>query len=311
MNKKKSPKTEILKYSKEDIIHLAVIQNEAVLKRNFQNIVFVHAVADKGAGNQAVGIFLSDTNDNQIPLKVQVHMPDGNNHVVNTIVIKGLGKTKAHFANSPTGSVALSSAQSYTGSACCILQDPSDSTNNFMLTSCHVLTDGDLANPLDNTNNENVTYNGDIIGTWAFGSITSFGDYATVALKDDFDIENSGLTYPKGTRDINGDIDLNAPFYIKSQFNDGSKGAYFHGLVCNKISIEYDLGHSQVYDKIMMLNDSKAINGGKTLTQGGDSGGAVYDGSNSLVGIIVGGNDVFSYAIPVKSLIDGLKLNII
>jgi len=311
MNKKKLSKPEILKYSKDDIVHLAVIQNETILKRNFQNIVFVHEVADKGVGNKAVGVFLSDADDKRIPLKVQVHMPDGNNHVVNIRIIKGLGKTKAHFANSTTGSVALSSAQSYTGSACCILQDPSDNTKNFMLTSCHVLTDGDLANPLDNTNNENVTYNSLVAGTWVYGSITSFGDYATVALSDNFDLENSGLSYSKGTRDIDEATDLNAPFFIKSQFNDGGKTAYLHGLARNKISIEYHFGHNLVYDKIMMLSDSKDITGGKTLTQGGDSGGAVYDASNILVGIIVGGNDVFSYAIPVKNIIDSLKLQII
>ncbi|NHN24960.1 hypothetical protein FIA58_004645 [Flavobacterium jejuense] len=78
----------------------------------------------------------------------------------------------------------------------------------------------------------------------------------------------------------------------------------------NYVNIEYTLpnGRKQnwgLYDLISVSNYGSAI------SQEGDSGSALLDENNNVIGIVVGGNDYSTYAIPIETIFNQLNLELL
>jgi hypothetical protein len=62
---------------------------------------------------------------------------------------------------------------------------------------------------------------------------------------------------------------------------------------------------------LLLLGKSISNNDFETLTQGGDSGAIVLDVNNRVIGMIVGGDDRFSYAIKIDKILNSLYVELV
>lgn len=115
----------------------------------------------------------------------------------------------------------------------------------------------------------------------------------------------SGLGKITGVRESTTTTDVNAgfPVFLNGMTSHFQKGKVT-GVYCD-VKIHYDGVEHQLTNLISIANDGTAI------TQGGDSGAAVLDIDNKLVGIIVGGNLSTSYAIKAKIIFSKLQLDLV
>jgi hypothetical protein len=78
----------------------------------------------------------------------------------------------------------------------------------------------------------------------------------------------------------------------------------------NYASIEYSLANN-VKENWELFNLISISNNGKSISSPGDSGAAVLDDENRVLGIVVAGSDKITYAIPIKTILDNLNLTIL
>ena len=185
---------EYLQFSEGDLVRLAIAQNELVLKTKFPNIHFLNDSIGivNGERRPVMGIYLHDENTAGIPSRVPVKLPSGSNYEVQTEIIPDAGV--ATISGGMDGSLAGASSPGYKGSGCCVVKDDQD--KRYLLTNCHVLTEGNLESPLHDTGQLKVLYNEKNIGKWQFGSLDKRGDFALVLLNDRSEEHTSELQSP-------------------------------------------------------------------------------------------------------------------
>jgi hypothetical protein len=299
---------EYLKYTEDDMVHLAIEQNESILKKKFPNIHFINSSVSliNGKKKNVARIYLFDDKTAGLPPQIPVRLPTGKVYNVLTEFVTGSAMGKASMAMDGTVADALS--PDFTGSACCIAAD--NQGNKFLITNCHVLTDGDLQDPLFNTGNDNVLYNGSKIGSWTFGSMDGKGDFAMVQLTDpdgfmnDNQVENFNNTF----RDLTTQDNL---LKVNVRGNVTSGAGFVIDVVQNKMGIEYNLGKTLTFDTAILLGNQPNKDTCTPASDAGDSGGVVFDDNNQLIGIITGKTPKFSIVIPIRQKATDLSLTII
>ncbi|TRW27097.1 S1 family peptidase [Flavobacterium zepuense] len=299
---------EYLALDGSELAQLAVDQNGSYLKVKFPNINFLTdsvAIIDSQRKN-VVAIYLIDSNVTNLPAHVPVKLPSGKVHQVETEIITdvGIGKPSAGL----DGSVAKKSAPGYQGSACCVATDASGFT--YLVTNCHVLTEGDLKSPQDETGNEDVLYNQKDTGDWSFGSMDKRGDFALVKLKnpDQFINANEPQSYGGRLKKITT-ADHFKEVNIAGRVTTG-KG-YIIENVKNDVGIMYNYGNSLKFNEAILVGNISDRKKCRPASEQGDSGGAVYDNDQNLIGIITGLIEgKFSIVIPLHQFVSDNTLNI-
>jgi hypothetical protein len=291
-----------------NLAQLAIEQNSSYLKVKFPNINFLtdSVIIHDGKRKDIIAIYLTDDDEINLPDQIPVKLPSGKIQLVETEIVTnvGLGKPSAGL----NGSVSSKKASGYKGSACCIATDLNG--DRYLITNCHVLTEGDLSNPLDQTGNTGVFYNQKEIGIWTYGMMDKRGDFALVKL------ENPNLFIDKEEPiSFNGKIKkITSADYFKEVNILGrvttGKG-YIIENVPKDVGIIYNYGNSIKFNMAILVGDSTNRKTCSPASQEGDSGGAVYDNENNLIGIITGLIDgKFTIVIPVNELIANNSLNI-
>ena len=301
--------TEYLSFSESDLVRLAIEQNSQVLKTKFPNIQYLNdsIAIIKGERKDILSIYIKDKNINGIPDKVPVKLPSGKTYNVGTEIVQNTGVAKV--SGGMDGSVSNSTSQGYTGSACCVAKDQNG--DQFMITNCHVLTAGDLNDPLDETGDDGVYYNNDIVGKWSLGIMDEKGDFALVLLNDadDFISNNNVERFENRFKDI-----TKADFFssVTVRGNISHKVGYIVDVVSNQIGIQYNYGKTIVFDNAILLGSAPDKQTCGQVTDFGDSGGAVFNENNELVGIITGIIDGrFTLVLPVRDFANIHSLQIV
>lgn len=77
------------------------------------------------------------------------------------------------------------------------------------------------------------------------------------------------------------------------------------------VTICYDLPDGSGTENWELKKLISISNNGKAISVGGDSGSAVLDSDNNIIGIVVAGNDTATYAIPIETIFEQLNIELI
>src|SRR5688572_5150042 len=192
---------ELINYTESDEIILAITQNETVLKNKFPNIAFLDdsVAVINGERKPVVAIYLNDSNADGIPNCLSVRFPSGRVTTVPTEIVTEF--TLGTVTGGMEGEVANSDTPRFRGSGCCIMKDNNDSI--FLITNCHVMTEGDLENPQFDIDSqkEEVMYEQSVVGKWKYGKMDKQNDFAYIELDDpDTFMSDNDVEFFKGYR---------------------------------------------------------------------------------------------------------------
>jgi hypothetical protein len=298
---------EFVNLNESDLVHMAITQNESLLKRKFTNIHFINnsVALINGKKKNVARIYLFDSKSEGIPAQLPVRLQSGKIYNVLTDVVTGsaLGRPTMSL----TGAVDRVDDDNYKGSACCIATDTSG--NTYLITCCHVLTNGDLANPQFNTGNKKVEYDSSTIGPWTYGRIDHTGDFAQVSITDpdEFISNYSPESFGNQLRTINLSTDYFLPVTVRGRKTQGA--GYIIDLVANNMGIGYNFGQSQIFDTVILVGDQPSSDCGPA-SQDGDSGGVVFDAETRMIGIIAGVTPKYTLVLPLQVPIANLSLTL-
>ncbi len=303
--------TEYLQFTEADLVRLAISQHEAALRAKFENIEFMNdsIAVINGERRDVLGIFLVDHNEEGLPAKVPVILPSGKIYQVTTDIVAGVGS--AHATGALTGKVANKELLGYAGSGCCLLSDETDG-KTYLLTNCHVMTDGYRQNPLFNTSNPKVLYDKDVIGEWQFGTMSPSGDFALAEIRDvEAFISKHGIErFTKTPKALTKDDWQRTRVTARGNICEVNEDAWIIEVVRNQVRIMYNNGEYVLYNSVILVGDQPDKKKCRPVSDKGDSGGAVYDKDLNLVGIITGRGTNYSYVLPIDEFIRNRKLKI-
>jgi len=308
--KRKSSSKNKPELSDEALVRLAIKQKGKALKEKFSNIHFLNdsiAIVN-GERKDVLGIYVADKNVKGLPGKVLVKLPNGKGRYVKTEIISEVGIAK--ITGGMDGSVANADLFGFAGSGCCLLMDKNN--KNYMLSNCHVMTDGALENPLSTTGQPQVLYDDRKIGDWIYGSMTTAGDFALIEMEDadGFIVNTTAELFNNQTREILKEDWLKLQVTVRGN-KCKTKKAFVIEVIKKQVKIVYKNGLTLVIDEAILLGNKPDKSKCFPVTEPGDSGGAAYDENNKLIGIITSKSSKFSYIIPVKKFIQSLSLKII
>ena len=292
-------------FTNAEIAKLAVQQNESFLKTKFPNILAVSdAVNDINLGDShIIALYLKDNNSAGIPTNLIVKMPDGNSKVIATQIVADLGTPKIHYNQS--ADQVVTTGGDFTGSICCMVASVNDKEFVGLVTAGHIFSNGTLINKmglLSHNDQLPVDIGKETVGTWYFQQINSVSDIAIVKLKNS---------------DTNGYFSFKDKKYHEIKDSDvntckvtlrASESHQTEGFVLDYnlgFPIPYNDGEAKDMRGIILLGSANNRNDSKTISQGGDSGGCVYNTiTNELIGIVLGGDEKFTYALPIKKILE-------
>lgn len=294
-----------LNISQIAIAQLAKVQNEEKLHEQFPSIEFVSDTLKNGVS--CLTIYLEDTNTQGIPSSVDVKINEGNIVKVQTEIISGMGTAKPHLAQL-TNNICNSNTPKFVGSICCLVESTLNSDIQGVLTSGHIFTKGEFENFngfVSSNQRFDSLSNGNSIGQLYFQQMISNQDLAIVKLNNSTSIGSEVMKFPSGFYTVS-QSDLNSPtpnITILSR-NNKSRNAF---IVDRNISMKINYGSCEkIMRNIILIGTSTDKNQSVTVSVGGDSGSCVYHSDKKqLVGMLLGGNDKFSFVLPIeKTLID-------
>jgi len=292
-----------------DLARRAIEANQEALKKQFPNIMYIsdtmQRIGDKTVAVAA--IYLSDNNVKGLPSALPGRLDSGKTYSVPVEIVESVGIGKPHSGMTKTVAGRLSPG--FTGSGCCLLTRDEDT---FLLTCCHVLSENDVIDPVDEPTGKHVLCASKDIGEWVFSRMDSTGDFALAKIKDPvkFIKENKSFRFSNIHRVTSADYSK-LRVTVEGSASGINGEAWVVDSLNKSVSIEYNGGTEIVFDQVILLGSSPNKNMSAPVTQVHDSGGSVYNNLNELIGIIVGANDKFSIVIPVESFFKNNNLTLI
>jgi hypothetical protein len=278
-------------YNAYDIAKTAKIQNADALSKTDGYIDCIADVITNEIGQTEPVLYVTLKGKvlPGFPEQKEVYLDKNITIKINVKPIQDLGIATLHIKNAD--SIGPFSDKD-TGTVCCLVVNQDDIAKQFILTCGHVVTDDELLN-LDEQNSINSVFiKGNDIGYVNKCIMGDGNDFALIAPKDSSNLITSGFnTFPKQLQDEDRGK------FVKIMSNTGQKTGYISFL---GFSQSFDLKNKKTLDfnNLIAISKTSDINNFETVTVPGDSGSAVLIG-NILVGMIVGGDKRFSYAVPV------------
>ncbi|AUP78600.1 hypothetical protein [Flavivirga eckloniae] len=297
-----------LTYSQADIAKLALEQNQNILMHKFPNIESISdAVHDMNQERtHVISIYLKDNNTSGIPEMLEVNMPDGTRKTISTEIIEDVGE----------GGIQCSQYDDYkteniTGSVCCMAE--TSNQEKVLVTSGHIYTGLRLLNHggwLSNAQAKWVELNGEkTIGKWIFQQITYVQDIGLIELNDT-NANHDLITFGSNGFYNISDISIKKEEVTLISSKSGRRDGYL--LDHNTTWVVAYSNEKQYKGNIILVGSTPHRNNSKTLSQGGDSGGLVFHkNSQKLIGMILGGNNKFTWVLPLKDTFNYFELTLI
>lgn len=293
------------------IAQLAKVQNEESLHEKFPNIEFVSdTLKDE---KSYVTIYVKDDNVSGIPTTLEAAI--NSNYKVNVPVemVTNVGEGVPHIFAQLSNDIADSKTPAYLGSICCLVDSVVNPGFKGAVTSGHVFTNGkfdDYQGFVKTSQVRDAFSNGHSIGQLYFQQMTSNQDLAVVELKNNSALLKDFQSYANGFYEVST-ADLNSPVpnvTILSKDNN-KRDAYI--LDFNVTMRIYYGGVQKFVRNIILIGSENIKNNSKTVSEGGDSGSSVYHtASNKIIGMLLGGNDKFSFVLPFKETLQANNFKI-
>lgn len=249
-------------------------------------------------------------NGGSYPPSFSAELNSGKPISVRTVVVYDYDIPTIHFGSG--NNVFEQNHAQVNGTICCAV---SRKNKNYLLTCAHVLTGGInkikptnkkgwISSPIadDSCSND---INGNPIGTWSYGLIDDSYDIALIEINEntqlvDNDIKEVEVNVENQTRKaiwVNGNINKKSGFVI-SFTKDATEFKYN--------------GNSHHLKNLLMISKNNIGSGLlKSLTVGGDSGALVYlTKEKKALGMVVGGNKQYTFAIPMTDILKKTETNL-
>lgn len=282
------------------IAQLAKIQNKQKLFEQFPSIDFIsETLKDE---DSCLTIYLKDDNSIGIPTHVNAKLNEETIIEVQTEIVTNIGKGKPHIGQL-TNNISNEITPQFLGSICCFVESNDKPDFKGLITAGHVFTNGKFID-FDGFVRSNRTYeslcNGSLIGNLYFQQMLPHQDLAIVQLNENASIGSNMMTFPNGFYQVSPN-DLNTPeenVTILSKDNN-ERDAFILGInISRRI---YYTGTQKIMRNIILIGSDTDKDKSTTLSVPGDSGSCVYHKeSKKLIGILMGGDDKFSFVLPIE-----------
>ena len=295
-----------LKVTQSDIVRKVYGDNKEMLK-NLKNVIGVGIISDEN-NNKSIEVVTNDSDTHLIPKTLPYALPNGEAKQVEIKVRISSGiKTHLQLGDDITNK----DFQNKFGSCGLAVSYKNDEEKKTMMLTCYHVVIGKTHNYdqfVFNADEDIINPHGDSgikIGSIRFAIKNNEIDAAIV------DLVNNSLNNDKinGIRIIKYEeqynkVKVSIKGYITKQTGTVTS-------IQNYASIEYTLPDG-ITKQQMDLYNLIAVKGdnSKPFSQGGDSGSAVIDDQNKVIGILVAGDNEISYIIPIQTIFNQLNIQL-
>ena len=286
-----------------ELAELAVEQNETQLRSMYRNIDTVSDTLKNGSA--CVSIYFHGSAPGSLPKEVPVKKRDGNIVKVPTEIIAEIGTASAQIDQSVDD--VTGTDHNAPGSICCLVRSDVDPGFRGLVTAGHVFTGGafdDYSGPVDEKRAQAAFISGTRKGKLLYQRMKSDRDIAVVGLSDLTNIDNG---YVEVEDHYNVAMsDLNDPTKVTVLSKGGKTREAF--ILDYGISTDLRYGKdSWLMRNVILIGSDRDRTQSRTVSTSGDSGSPVLVDGRMLVGMLIGGNDRFSFVLPMRDALEESK----
>lgn len=299
------------------IAHAAIRQRAQEL-RQLPNVIGVHEEVreENGKLTTCAVVQLADNDTGKIPVELSQRMSAGTRFDIPIRLETNIDRPKAN--GGPGNAIAESNRVNYEGTLGCILQDPFDGAK-YALTCSHVALAGDSRNWLGRTPDPRM----DVVNLTVPGGSDVYGPVSMAIRNAELDIalvgplsgENANQL-PDGlalsnVREVTAD-DINKATKVTMRGKNATQSGQIIMRNSGPVKIDYDRGESpkELSNLFVVARKNKDTGKFQAISQGGDSGAAVYDEQGNVLGIVVAGSSQYTYVMPMISIIRQLDMTL-
>ena len=243
--------------------------------------------------------------DNQIgtiPKVLSVILNNGSIIKIPTEIIPNSGESKPHIGQA-TDELSDSISPTYHGSICCIVDSTTNPNFKGVVTSGHVFTNGDFIDyggVLGENQRRDGLLNGNPKLKLFFQQMKYNQDIAIAEVIDKSNLFDNYISFAKGFYQVSeSDYNSNAPNVTIVSRQNNVRDAYILDI---NVSFEIKYFNSPRYVRnIILIGSTNDRATSQTVSTGGDSGSCVYHKETGrLIGMLLGGNNKFSFVLPLQ-----------
>lgn len=298
---------EISDLNNAEISRLAVIQNRDELLAKHPNI---ESISDTlKSGKSCITIYVKDNLTDTLPKEMNATLKSGSIIKVPTEIIADTGVAKPHIGQA-TDELSDSNSPNYHGSICCLVESETDSNFKGVVTAGHIFTYGDFFNyggVLGQHQKRNVLINGNPKGTLFFQQMKFNQDIAIAELTDKSNLLSNYISFNTGFYQVSeNDFNSTTPNVTIASRRNNKRDAF---ILDFNISFEINYFNTPRYIRNIVLIGSTHDRGtSRTVSVGGDSGSCVYHKeTGKLIGLLLGGNNKFSFVLPIQETLNSFN----
>ncbi len=293
----------------------ALMSHGPQIKKKYGNIISNIELGNTIHNQIGLIVTVTAAPPNDFPKAVPVSLPNGTNVM---IAVETNEKRTGRAQFGLTYRLTNEGYFNYHGSLGGVLVSSLGNGKKYLLTCSHVALGGksdDLGGDLDEYHRIHVL-DGAVsmaIADLVYAKLDKNNDTALVALNEweshgwDNELPDSSFFNESiSVKALRGDE--------KIKFYSSREGKVIEGVVHKleskeDISLEYDDAKVRDFSSLIVVGD----NGGeqwKSISKKGDSGALLYDGNNSPFGMIIGGCENFTYALPLSAILESTNTQI-
>jgi hypothetical protein len=261
-----------------------------------------------GKPADCISVHLSNNDTSGLPAAVTFSLPNGKSAFMPVTYEEEVSKPRAFFFN---GDSAVNTAfPDSKGIICCRLKKKNDN-NTYLLTCSHVLQNGNGAPYEGNiAARPAVALAGNLSGKFAWGLRDNCFDIGLVLIDNNTSAayqykDSTSIPSPRAT--VSDDM-LMTRVRMFGKTGEVSNGVIINFRSTRPILIGYKDGDFPLTNLILI---SKDVNNRVGISSDGDSGALVVDNNNRAIGMVVAGNEKFTYLIPMSDIARKLKATIL
>jgi hypothetical protein len=293
------------------IAELAVSQHADYLRKTFSNIMGISSVV-WNRNEHSVVIYVKDLETRGMPDTLAVLLPDGSKTHVATEIVTDMGSALPQFGQR-TMRISASMSPEYYGSMCCLVKSNEDPDFVGIVTSGHVMTQGifsDFGGKIPDDRIDTALLNDNPDAEWCFQLMEYDQDLAIARLRNPQKLPEDYISFAQGYYDIQ-DTDVKTPepnVTIVSR-NNNSRDAF---ILDYNVSLEVDYDTPQMMRRLIFIGSVDSRNESQTISKEGDSGSCVFHKeTGKLIGMLLGGNEKFSFVLPLKETLESHNFKLI
>lgn len=263
-------------------------------------------IADVRLSRNAVDILVAHTHAHSIPYDVLLHLSSATASLLPVNIITNV--QPANIQLSSGDGITSASFPAFDGTAGCLMIDGRTGIK-YILTCAHVYSKGRFAGCKGTITNGSrvITSAGKkLIGVWEYALISKNFDMGLISLNNGVPFDLSYLDTILGSRDVT-DADVTGATAVTMH---GYASGNASGIIVHRgaqATLKYADGTYTLQNLIAVAKQPGGTYG--TISKGGDSGSLLTD-SQYILGMVIGGNAQFTYAVPMTSILKYLGLTI-